>query len=330
MFTLNYWTSGLNRIAMDAMWSSSRGAVPWSGALPSQGASAPPATATGHLAATQRPHGPDICHLWAAARASAGGVRGRVTPGGGTAAEHLARAQRLPTPGEHATVGGADGSSDRAAGGMHKAADAGRGVPTPGTSPRSTPCSLAHATVDGSSGLCSGRAPPRDAGPGVPGWARRTVEERLRTSAALWEHRRRIRPDWPSEAERQADLNAHVVLSRLLGKAGGDSRNARAAEPSVLQEVDELRCWPCRCIKSLCEGCEAADGNTNLEVVQEHLFGRPDCGLPNEIRSRLPGPRSRPVNERDVLAGEAHPERTYLPGGSGHQHLLSRARIPIE
>jgi hypothetical protein len=54
-------------------------------------------------------------------------------------------------------------------------------------------------------------------------WAARTAEERLKIGAALWEHMQRVRPDWPSEAERQADLNAHIALSHLLRNACGDS-----------------------------------------------------------------------------------------------------------
>jgi len=54
-------------------------------------------------------------------------------------------------------------------------------------------------------------------------WAERSAEERLRAAELLREHMRRIRPDWPSPAERQADHEAHALLSRMLRRAGGDS-----------------------------------------------------------------------------------------------------------
>ena len=53
-------------------------------------------------------------------------------------------------------------------------------------------------------------------------WAGRSTEERLQAAEALREHVLRIHPDWPTPAERQADLDAHVRLSRLLRRAGGD------------------------------------------------------------------------------------------------------------
>jgi hypothetical protein len=54
-------------------------------------------------------------------------------------------------------------------------------------------------------------------------WARRRGEEgsgaTFRASSALLEHARRLRPDWPGEAERAADLAHHLAWRRLLEKA---------------------------------------------------------------------------------------------------------------
>lgn len=54
-------------------------------------------------------------------------------------------------------------------------------------------------------------------------WARRRREEgsraTFRASSALLEHVRRLRPDWPGEAERAADLAHHLAWRRLLEKA---------------------------------------------------------------------------------------------------------------
>jgi type VI protein secretion system component VasF len=51
-------------------------------------------------------------------------------------------------------------------------------------------------------------------------WARRHREEgpkaMLDAAAALFEHVRRLRPDWPGEEERAADLAHHVAWRRLL------------------------------------------------------------------------------------------------------------------
>ena len=54
-------------------------------------------------------------------------------------------------------------------------------------------------------------------------WASRTAEERLKAADSLRLHMQSVRPDWPSPAERQADLDAHVYLSRLLRLTGGNS-----------------------------------------------------------------------------------------------------------
>jgi hypothetical protein len=54
-------------------------------------------------------------------------------------------------------------------------------------------------------------------------WASRRRDEGSRAtfgaSSALLEHVRRLRPDWPGEAERAADLAHHLAWRRLLEKA---------------------------------------------------------------------------------------------------------------
>jgi hypothetical protein len=53
-------------------------------------------------------------------------------------------------------------------------------------------------------------------------WAsvRRTdAEASLRAARALYEHMRRLRPEWPSEAERAADLAHHVEQKRWIDRA---------------------------------------------------------------------------------------------------------------
>jgi hypothetical protein len=40
-------------------------------------------------------------------------------------------------------------------------------------------------------------------------------------SPALWDHMRRLRPDWPSPDERREDLAHHVTLKRAIDRAGG-------------------------------------------------------------------------------------------------------------
>ena len=56
-------------------------------------------------------------------------------------------------------------------------------------------------------------------------WARETaVRGPLATfeaSVALWEHMRRVRPDWPSPSERHEDLKHHLRLKRDLDRAAG-------------------------------------------------------------------------------------------------------------
>ena len=55
-------------------------------------------------------------------------------------------------------------------------------------------------------------------------WARELSTNPLATfeaSQALWVHMRQIRPDWPTEAERQDDLAHHVALKRAIDRAAG-------------------------------------------------------------------------------------------------------------
>jgi hypothetical protein len=54
-------------------------------------------------------------------------------------------------------------------------------------------------------------------------WARRRRDEgsqaTFRAASALLEHVRGLRPDWPGEAERAADLAHHLAWRRLLETA---------------------------------------------------------------------------------------------------------------
>ena len=54
-------------------------------------------------------------------------------------------------------------------------------------------------------------------------WAERFRAEgahaTLRAATALWEHARRVRPEWPSEQDRAADLAQHVELKRQIDRA---------------------------------------------------------------------------------------------------------------
>jgi hypothetical protein len=56
-------------------------------------------------------------------------------------------------------------------------------------------------------------------------WARELTERgalvTFEASQALWEHIRRVRPDWPLLDERRADLAHHVALKRALDLAAG-------------------------------------------------------------------------------------------------------------
>ncbi len=44
-------------------------------------------------------------------------------------------------------------------------------------------------------------------------------EANLRAARTLYEHMRRLRPEWPTEAERAADLAHHVALKRWIDRA---------------------------------------------------------------------------------------------------------------
>jgi hypothetical protein len=43
----------------------------------------------------------------------------------------------------------------------------------------------------------------------------------LEASQALWAHMRRVRPDWPTEADRAADLAHHRALKQAIDRAAG-------------------------------------------------------------------------------------------------------------
>lgn len=43
----------------------------------------------------------------------------------------------------------------------------------------------------------------------------------LEASQALWVHMRSVRPDWPTEADRRADLAQHVALKQAIDRAAG-------------------------------------------------------------------------------------------------------------
>ena len=61
-------------------------------------------------------------------------------------------------------------------------------------------------------------------------WAREVAERgplaTFEASQALWEHMRRLRPDWPSPEERRADVAHHVALKRALDLAAAFFRSA--------------------------------------------------------------------------------------------------------
>jgi len=56
-------------------------------------------------------------------------------------------------------------------------------------------------------------------------WARELIARgplaTLDASQALWTHMRSVRPDWPTEADRRADLAHHVVLKHAIDRAAG-------------------------------------------------------------------------------------------------------------
>ncbi len=61
-------------------------------------------------------------------------------------------------------------------------------------------------------------------------WAREVAERgclaTFEASQALWEHMRRLRPDWPSPEERREDLAHHVALKRAIDRAASAFRSA--------------------------------------------------------------------------------------------------------
>ena len=63
-------------------------------------------------------------------------------------------------------------------------------------------------------------------------WAREVARPGSRAAfeaaQALWLHMRMLRPEWPSEEERAADLEHHVAQKRALDRAAG-GRPDRAA-----------------------------------------------------------------------------------------------------
>lgn len=50
-------------------------------------------------------------------------------------------------------------------------------------------------------------------------YSERTYHRTLEASRALYEHVRRIRPDFPTDRDRADDLAHHVALKRLLDQA---------------------------------------------------------------------------------------------------------------
>ena len=52
-------------------------------------------------------------------------------------------------------------------------------------------------------------------------FARRGPAATLEVSRLLWEHMRRVRPDWPSDRERLDDLAHHVSLKRAIDRVAG-------------------------------------------------------------------------------------------------------------
>jgi hypothetical protein len=54
-------------------------------------------------------------------------------------------------------------------------------------------------------------------------WARETArrgpQATFEASLALWEHMRRLRPEWPSPEDRREDLKHHLRLKRAIDRA---------------------------------------------------------------------------------------------------------------
>jgi hypothetical protein len=61
-------------------------------------------------------------------------------------------------------------------------------------------------------------------------WAREVAERgavaTFEASQGLWEHMRRLRPEWPSLEDRRADLAHYVALKRTVDLAAGAFRAA--------------------------------------------------------------------------------------------------------
>jgi len=43
----------------------------------------------------------------------------------------------------------------------------------------------------------------------------------LEISQSLWTHMRLVRPDWPTETDRSADLAHHIALKQAIDRAAG-------------------------------------------------------------------------------------------------------------
>jgi len=52
-------------------------------------------------------------------------------------------------------------------------------------------------------------------------FAQRGQRATLDAAVLLWEHMRRIRSDWPSDAERRDDLAHHIDLKGAIDRASG-------------------------------------------------------------------------------------------------------------
>ena len=62
-------------------------------------------------------------------------------------------------------------------------------------------------------------------------WARefaaRGARSTLDAADALWRHMRTVRPDWPTDEDRQADLAHHIALKRAIDRAASSFVAAR-------------------------------------------------------------------------------------------------------
>jgi hypothetical protein len=64
--------------------------------------------------------------------------------------------------------------------------------------------------------------PPWSESAGPVSSARRGPAATLEVSRLLWEHLRRVRSDWPSDAERREDLSHHIALKSAIDRAARD------------------------------------------------------------------------------------------------------------